>query len=598
MSFWRLGLAALLASGAGAAVSQPNLAWSHRYAGSFGADDQPYSSAFDSQGNLYVTGSTTAGYDPVGDVYRKDCITLKYDPAGNLLWSRVYGAGDALSQEGLTMCIGPDNFCYVAGTDGWDYFALKYDPSGVLNWVGTYSGAGTYDIPTAIGVDNLGFVAVTGTAEDIDLVSLNYLTCRFDMYGTLEWGIRYNGTGQGLDFARALKIDAAGNIHVTGYSEGQGTGFDCVTIKYNVFGDSIWTARYDAGGDDGGNDLAVDAVGDVYVTGASPRTGNDEMIVLKYGFYGDPIWAKRYVGSSGGIDSGRFIEVHPATQDILMTGFSLRNGQGYDFLTTRWNSAGTLLWAHRYNGPGNGPDLPVGLRVDTLGSVYVAGTSAGASTGTDFAVIKIEPAGNVPWTLRYDSGGLGLNDEARAFALAGDGSLAVSGTVQQGTTNFVDIETIKYSQNRVVSGSVTLLGFGRLVAGQVVSYQIRPVDSLVVLQSGQVTLGSTGQYSIGTSLPVGSYDLTIKGAHWLKRKKRNVAIGATGAVGVDVSLNNGDVDGDNEVSIGDYSPLSNAFGSSPGAPNWNPMADLDGDGEVSIGDFAQLSTNFGLIGDE
>lgn len=598
MLSWRFGLAALLACAAGAAFAQANLAWTARYAGLFGADDEPMACAFDAEGNLYVTGSTVTAYDPVGDVYRKDCLTLKYDPAGNLLWSATFGAGDSLSQEGLALTIGPDNYCYVAGTDGSNYLVLKYDPGGNLNWVGTYSGAGEYDIPVAIDVDSLGYVAVTGSAEDLDLINLNYLTCRFDMYGTLEWGVRYNGTALGLDFARAIEIDAAGNIHVTGYSEGQDTGFDCVTIKYNVFGDPIWVTRYDAGGDDGGNDLTVDAAGNVYVTGASPRTGNDEMIVLKYGFYGDPIWTKRYVGSSGGVDSGRFIEVHPATQDVLMAGFSLRNGQGYDFLTTRWNPSGTLLWAHRYNGPGNGDDLVVGLRVDAAGSAYVAGVSPGAGTGTDFALLKIEPTGNVPWTRRYDSGAAGPNDSARAIALADSGAIAVTGTVPQGTSGFVDIETIQYVQSRILTGRVTLLGYAGIVPGEVVSYRIRPVGSLAILQSGQVTLGTSGQYSITTSLGTGNYDITFQGSHWLRRKLGNVTIGATGAVGLDVSLFNGDVDGDNEVSIGDYSLLSNAFGSGLGDPNWNPMADLDGDGEVAIGDFAQLSTNFGLLGDE
>jgi hypothetical protein len=597
VSVWRIGLVALLGCVAEAAFAQANIAWTHRYAGGFGGDDQPYACAFDSQGNLYVTGSTVASYDPVGDVYRKDCITLKYDPAGNLLWSRVYGEGDALSQEGLALCVGPDNHCYVAGTDGANYIVLKYDPSGVLHWVGTYSGAGTYDIPTAIGVDSFGYVAVTGSAEDIDLINLNYLTCRFDMYGTLEWGIRYNGTAQGLDFARALKIDSAGNIHVTGYSEGIDSGFDCTTIKYNVFGDSIWVARYNAGGDDGGNDLAIDAAGNVYVTGASPRTGNDEMILLKYGFYGDQVWVKRYVGSSGGVDSGRFVDVHPGTQDILMTGFSLRSGQGYDYLITRWNSAGTFLWSYRYNGPGNGDDMPVGQRIDSAGSVYVAGVSPGSGTGTDFALIKIDPSGVAPWVRRYDSGNLGLADEARGMALHTDGSIAITGAVQQGTTGFTDIETVKYTQNRVISGRVTLQGFVGSVPGNIVAFQIRPVDSQTVLQSGQVTLSAGGQYYITTTLPTGSYDLTFKGSHWLKRRVRAVAVGATGAVGIDVSLLNGDVDGDNEVSIGDYSLVSMAFGSNPGSPNWNTMADLDGDGEVAIGDYAQLSTNFGLIGD-
>ena len=36
----------------------------------------------------------------------------------------------------------------------------------------------------------------------------------------------------------------------------------------------------------------------------------------------------------------------------------------------------------------------------------------------------------------------------------------------------------------------------------------------------------------------------------------------------------------------------------PGDINWDPYADLNGDDEVSIGDYAILSANYGLSGDE
>jgi hypothetical protein len=67
---------------------------------------------------------------------------------------------------------------------------------------------------------------------------------------------------------------------------------------------------------------------------------------------------------------------------------------------------------------------------------------------------------------------------------------------------------------------------------------------------------------------------------------------------VDVSLTNGDIDGDNEVTLFDFGELVAAFGSMPGDSNWNPDADLDGDAEVTLFDFGILVQNFGAIGDE
>ncbi|MGQ9487954.1 MAG: hypothetical protein ACUVTY_00240 [Armatimonadota bacterium] len=71
-----------------------------------------------------------------------------------------------------------------------------------------------------------------------------------------------------------------------------------------------------------------------------------------------------------------------------------------------------------------------------------------------------------------------------------------------------------------------------------------------------------------------------------------------GSVTLDFSLVNGDIDGDNEVTLFGFGRLVSAFGSMPGDRNWNPDADLDGDLEVTLFDFGVLVRNFGLIGDD
>jgi hypothetical protein len=96
-----------------------------------------------------------------------------------------------------------------------------------------------------------------------------------------KWAARYDAGGN--DAMTAMAVDAAGNVYVTGHSVGAGTGTDFMTIKYSPAGDTVWTRRAGGTGDDSAFALALDGSGNVYVTGCqeSPTTGQD-YLTIKY----------------------------------------------------------------------------------------------------------------------------------------------------------------------------------------------------------------------------------------------------------------------------------------------------------------------------
>ena len=58
----------------------------------------------------------------------------------------------------------------------------------------------------------------------------------------------------------------------------------------------------------------------------------------------------------------------------------------------------------------------------------------------------------------------------------------------------------------------------------------------------------------------------------------------------------GDINHDGVVDIHDLVILAAAYGSTPGAPNWNPAADLNKDGVVNLLDLQILANEYGKTG--
>jgi len=153
-----------------------------------------------------------------------------------------------------------------------------------------------------------------------------------------------------------------------------------------------------------------------------------------------------------------------------------------------------------------------------------------------------------------------------------------------------------YVTSEIVKGTVTLQNYSASSYGVPVSVQIRNVGSTTPLDSQTVTLDANGNFQMATTVAPGSYDITAKGSHWLRAKLTNQTLTSTGLTGLAFSLINGDINGDNTISLADFGLLKLAYGSVPSSSNWNPNADLDGNGSVGLSDFGILKLHYGQSG--
>ncbi len=170
----------------------------------------------------------------------------------------------------------------------------------------------------------------------------------------------------------------------------------------------------------------------------------------------------------------------------------------------------------------------------------------------------------------------------------------VRGTYKNGVGMTTVVDTSFGTQGPLVSGTVTLQDYSGSLP--MVQIDLRTPGTQTVVETHTVQLGTGGTFSFHSNHQ-GSFDIAAKCSHWLRKDLPNRTIGTGGLSGLTYSLINGDIDGDNAVSLRDYSAFTAAYRSRPGDTNWNPNADLNGDGAVSLTDYGIFNKNFGKRGD-
>jgi len=365
------------------------------------ASEVGMSIAVDAVGQAYVTGQTLSTnfptVTPIQATSGGDAFVTKLNAAGTSLLYSTYLGGSA-SEVGMSIAVDVAGQAYVTGettsinfpmvmpvqaTLGGvvDAFVTKLNAAGTSLLYSTYLGGNLNDSGKSIVVDAVGQAYVTGytgsgsfpTVTPVQATlggDVDVFVTKLNAMGTSLLYSTYLG-GSATDQAFGIAVDAAGQAYLTGVTNS--TNFPTVTpvqatlngpadafvTKLNAAGTSLLYSTYLGGtASDVGMSIAVDAVGQAYVTGQTQSTnfptvtpvqvtlgGGLDAFVTKLNAAGTSFLYSTYLGGSG-TDQSNSIAVGAASQ-AYVTGYTASTnfptvtpvqatrGGGFDALVTK-----------------------------------------------------------------------------------------------------------------------------------------------------------------------------------------------------------------------------------------------------------------------
>lgn len=500
------------------------------YLGGSGEDDG-YGAAFDSFGNIYVTGQTAStdfptagGVAPNKNAGSFDVFVTKISPDGStLIYSTYVGgsgsdsgtaiAADALGNAfvagGTTSTDFPHNGGFQSALGGTlDAFVFELNPAGTALTYSTYLGGSGDDSALGIAIDGSDHVYVVGSTFSTDFPTLNPIqssiagssngfVTKLSNTGNALIYSTYLGGGSG-DFAAAVAVDSAGRAYVTGgtpnpafpttsgaFQTSCGSDGTCngglpdafVTVINSAGSSFIYSTFLGGEGIDQGLGVAVDAAGDAYVTGLTQSSTHFPL--------------KSSLQSYGG------------SQDAFVT---------------ELNPSGTALIYSTYLG-GSLDDAGSSIAVDESNNAYVTGrthsanfpTSSNASQplpggGADAFVSEIAASGSQLVFSTYLGGLLDENTHSSGGILSPLGALAVeeSGANIYVTGNTASTDFPTKAAKQATSGGGTDAFLVRYNVSTAPDFQIAATTPAAVAQGGSgtstVTLTSLNAYSQSVTL--------------------------------------------------------------------------------------------------
>jgi uncharacterized delta-60 repeat protein len=433
-------------------------------------------------------------------------------PTGNMI-DLDYPRAMTIQSDGKIIVVGEGSF----GTFNWDFAVVRYNTNGTLDT--TFGGSGivitqltvNYDGAFSVAIQADGKIVVAGSHSNCFCINnSSFAVVRYNPNGTLDTS--FNGTGKVITqvnsswgYAKSVAIQADGKIVVAGNSG----NYNFAIVRYNVDGslDTTFngTGKVITPGGSGANSVAIQADGKIIAAGSSPftlvRYNTDGTLDTSFNGTGKVITS---VGNAG--SGAEELAIQPDGK-IVAAGYAV--GANNDFAFVRYNPNGSLDTSFGGTGKiiipiGNSFDYAYSVAIQADGKIVAAGSSSNNS-GSDFAVVRLNPNGSLDTTFNGTgkvTTAFGGQDFAVATAIQADGKIVVAGGIDY-FSDFYTFAVVRYQggSNSSIRTRFDFDGDGRADVSV-----FRPTDRVWYLNQSTNGLSAT-QFGLSTDKPVAAdYD--------------------------------------------------------------------------------------------
>lgn len=406
-------------------------------------------------GDTYVAGATVTMNGST------DILLTKYYANGTFAWTQQYnGLANAIDFAAGVYIDNSDNI-YVTGAVSndtnnvtlTDLILIKYDNDGNQQWVTTYdAGVGGLDIGKDIIVDDSnGNVYVTGGSHNSSYNSDILMIC-FDVSGVQQWVNRYNYNSLDDVGYKISMPRGPSELLVTGACTSSTNNYKLTNIAVDASNGSLssitTSTAVTTSSVDVVNDVVIDAQKNIYITGGYNVSGQglnyytmkmDSNLVIQ--------WQQYYNGTSNLNDVAKGLDVDNSG-NVYVTGYSTLSSQGRNFVTIKYNSAGSQQWAQTFNNSSNTDDEASDVVVDSLLNVYVTGSTISSLNQSDYYTIKYNSSGTKIWDIQTDAHH--LNDKATNLVVDINNDIIITGQCETAPNTF-EYTTVKYVQKDIIT---------------------------------------------------------------------------------------------------------------------------------------------------